>query len=393
MILGSNTPLRLYQARDRRSPPVPPPGARPRLRLVAALLGLISIGWTATHAEDSLSNKPSLVPAPGDATYDGYRLRDGETVEHLRMHYATLGSPHRDTRGEIDNAVMVLHWTGNSGASLLTPEFLTSLFAEGAPLDAGRYFLVFPDNFGHGRSTKPSDGMRARFPHYGYNDLVDIQHKLITETLGIRKLHAILGLSMGGMNAWQWAEAYPDDVSAIMPVVSLPAPVSGRNLLWRRMAIAQIRGDPEWQRGDYAKPPLGFMQATLLLRMMIDGVPHLQVTIPDTKAAEEYMTAIVEQNTQADPNDLLYSLESSADYNPEPGLSTIKARVYALNFSDDEFNPDVLQILQTRIKSVGHGKYAIQRGSPTSYGHLTMAHPALWADHVREFIRWAEDAD
>jgi homoserine O-acetyltransferase len=393
MILGSNTPSRFCQAGDRRSRPVPPPGARPRLRLVAALLGVISMGWTATHAEDSLSSKPSLVPAPGDATYDGYRLRDGETVEHLRMHYATLGSPHRDARGEIDNAVMVLHWTGNSGASLLTREFLTSLFAEGAPLDAGRYFLVFPDNFGHGRSTKPSDGMRARFPHYGYNDLVDIQHKLITETLGIRKLHAILGVSMGGMNAWQWAEAYPDDVSAIMPVVSLPAPVSGRNLLWRRMAIAQIRSDPEWQRGDYTKPPLGFMQATLLLRMMIDGVPHLQATIPDTKAAEEYMTAIVEQNTQADPNDLLYSLESSADYNPEPGLSTIKARVYALNFSDDEFNPDVLQILQTRIKSVGHGKYAIQQGSPTSYGHLTMAHPALWADHVREFIRWAEDAD
>jgi homoserine O-acetyltransferase len=176
-----------------------------------------------------------------------------------------------------------------------------------------------------------------------------------------------------------------------MPVVSLPAQVSGRNLLWRRMAIAQIRS--EWQRGDYTKPPLGFMQATLLLRMMIDGVPHLQATIPDTKAAEEYMTTIVEQNTQADPNDLLYSLESSADYNPEPGLSTIKAKVYALNLSDDEFNPDVLQILQTRIKSVGHGRYAIQQGSPTSYGHLTMAHPALWVDHVREFIRWAEDAD
>jgi homoserine O-acetyltransferase len=354
---------------------------------------VISIGWTGTHAEDSLSNKPSLVPAAGDATYDGYRLRDGETVEHLRMHYATLGSPHRDARGEIDNAVMVLHWTGNSGASLLTPEFLTSLFSTGAPLDAGRYFLVFPDNFGHGRSTKPSDGMRARFPHYGYNDLVDIQHKLITETLGIRKLHAILGVSMGGMNAWQWAEVYPDEVSAIMPVVSLPAAVSGRNLLWRRMAIAQIRSDLEWQRGDYTKPPLGFMQASLLLRMMIDGVPHLQATIPDTKAAEDYMMAIVEQNTQADPNDLLYSLESSADYNPEPGLSTIKARVYALNFSDDEFNPDVLQILQTRIKSVVHGKYAIQQGSPTSYGHLTMAHPALWADHVREFIRWVEEAD
>jgi homoserine O-acetyltransferase len=235
--------------------------------------------------------------------------------------------------------------------------------------------------------------MRSRFPHYGYNDLVDIQHKLITETLGIKKLHAILGVSMGGMNAWQWAEAYPDQVSAIMPVVSLPVPVSGRNLLWRRMAIAEIRGDPEWQSGDYTKPPLGFMQASLLLRMMIDGVPHLQAAIPGTKAAEEFMAAVVKQNAQADPNDLLYSLESSADYDPEPGLSKIKVKVYALNFSDDEFNPDTLQILQTRMKSVALGKYVIQQGSAASFGHLTMAHPAQWADHVRDFMRWAEDAE
>jgi homoserine O-acetyltransferase/O-succinyltransferase len=361
------------------------------LRFGVALVGAVVMGWmTPAWAEAGASNTPALVPAPADASYDGYRLRDGETIEHLRLHYATLGSPHRDAKGEIDNAVLVLHWTGNSGASMLTPEFLKSLFASGAPLDAGRYYLIFPDNLGHGQSTKPSDGLRARFPHYGYNDLVDIQHRLVTETLGIKRLHAILGVSMGGMNAWQWAEAYPDAVAAIMPVVSFPVSVSGRNLLWRRMAIAEIRSDPEWQRGDYTKPPLGFTQATVLLRMMIDGVPHLQAAIPDTKAGEQYMATIVKQNAQADPNDLLYSLESSADYNPEPGLSNIKAKVYALNFSDDEFNPDVLQILQTRIKLVKGGRYVIQQGSPQSYGHLTMAHPALWADHVRDFMRRAE---
>ena len=364
---------------------------RPGFRFAIALLSAVAIGWmTSAYAESGASNGPALVPAPADATYDSYRLRDGETIEHLRLHYATLGSPHRDANGEIDNAVLVLHWTGNSGSSMLTPEFLKSLFAAGAPLDAGRYYLIFPDNLGHGRSTKPSDGLRAHFPHYGYNDLVDIQHRLVSETLGIKRLHAILGVSMGGMNAWQWAEAYPDEVSAIMPVVSFPVSVSGRNLLWRRMAIAEIRSDPEWQRGDYTKPPLGFTQASLLLRMMIDGVPHLQAAIPDTKAAEEYMATIVKQNAQADPNDLLYSLESSADYDPEPGLSKIKAKVYALNFSDDEFNPDVLQILQTRMKLVKEGRYVIQQGSPQSYGHLTMAHPALWADHVRDFMRWAE---
>ncbi len=365
--------------------------ARLGLRLGVALLSAVTIGgMTCAYAESASSDGQSLLPAQANATYDAYRLRDGETVEHLRLHYATLGALHRDSKGEIDNAVMILHWTGNSGASLLTPEYLKSLFADGAPLDARRYYLIFPDNFGHGQSTKPSDGLRAHFPHYGYNDLVDLQHKLITETLGIKRLHAILGVSMGGMNAWQWAEAYPDDVAAIMPVVSLPVSVSGRNLLWRRMAIAEIRSDPEWQRGDYTKPPLGFTQASLLLRMMIDGVPHLQAAIPDTKAAEEYMATIVKQNARADPNDLLYSLESSADYDPEPGLSKIKAKVFALNFSDDEFNPDVLQILQTRMKLVNDGQYAVQQGSPQSYGHLTMAHPALWADHVRDFMRWAE---
>jgi homoserine O-acetyltransferase len=199
-----------------------------------------------------------------------------------------------------------------------------------------------------------------------------------------KRLRAILGMSMGGMNAW--AERHPDQADAIMPVVSMPAPVSGRNLLWRRMAIAEIRNDPDWQRGDCTKPPLGFMQAYLLLRMMIDGVPHLQVAISDSKAADSYMAAIAEQNAQSDPNDLLYSLEASQDYDPEPDLAEVKAKVFALNFSDDEFNPDELQILQSRMKSVKNGHYLVQKGSSETYGHLTMAHPALWAEHVREFV-------
>jgi homoserine O-acetyltransferase len=363
--------------------------------MILALLSVVNISGIAPAKADSAAtptppgSAPSseqLVPAQADVTFDNYQLRDGETIERLRLHYATLGSPRRNARGDIDNAVMLLHWTGNSGASLLTPEYLKALFAAGQPLDASRYFLIFPDNLGHGKSTKPSDGLRARFPHYGYSDLVDLQHKLITETLGIKRLHVILGMSMGGMNAWQWAEAYPDDVGAIMPVVSLPVPVSGRNLLWRRMVIADIRNDPEWQRGDYTKPPAGFIQGYQLLRMMIEGVPHLQAIIPDTKAAEKFMAEIAAQTALSDPNDHLYSLESSQDYDPEPDLAKIKAKVYALNFSDDEFNPDELQILQSRMKAVKNGRYFVQKGSSESYGHLTMAHPALWAQHVREFM-------
>jgi homoserine O-acetyltransferase/O-succinyltransferase len=356
------------------------------------LLGAAFLNGTLApaNAQVAADAGSAPIPAQGDAVYDDYRLRDGETVKQLKLHYATLGSPHKSANGEIDNAVMVLHWTGNSGASLLTPEYAKSLYADSAPLDAHRYFLIFPDNFGHGRSTKPSDGLRAHFPHYGYNDLVDLQHKLVTETLGIKHLHAILGMSMGGMNAWQWAEAWPDTVEGIMPVVSLPVAVSGRNLLWRRMAIADIRDDPDWQGGDYAKPPRGFFQAYLLLRMMIDGVPHLQSIIPDAKAADSFMVAATKEIAKADPNDVLYSLESSQDYDPEPRLAVIRAKVYALNFSDDEFNPDVLQILQTRMKLVKNGRFAVQQASRQSVGHLTMAHPAQWVEHVRDFMTWLE---
>jgi homoserine O-acetyltransferase/O-succinyltransferase len=175
----------------------------------------------------------------------------------------------------------------------------------GAPLDAGRYYLVVADNFGHGKSTRPSDGLRAGLPHYGYGDLLDLQHKVITETSGIKKLHAILGVLMGGMNAWQWAEDYPDQVEAIMPVVSFARTGFRPQSALAMNGLADIRGDLDWQRGDYTRPPPGFIQASLLLRMMIYGVPHLRAAIPDTKAAEQFMAGVVKQNAEADPNDLL----------------------------------------------------------------------------------------
>jgi homoserine O-acetyltransferase/O-succinyltransferase len=331
----------------------------------------------------------SASPLQADAIYENYRLRNGSSIDKLRLHYVTLGSPHRNASGDIDNAVLVLHWTGNSGMSLLTPEYMKSLYGAGQPLDAGRYYLIIPDNLGHGQSSKPSDGLRTRFPQYGYDDIVDVQHRLVSETLGIKRLHAILGMSMGGMNAWQWAEAFPDEVEAIMPVVALPVPVSGRNLLWRRLVIDEIRHDPDWQRGDRSKLPVGFTQGYELLQMMIEGVPHLQMMITNTEAAETYIASIDELHKHADVDDFLYSLESSQDYDPSKDLSNIKAKVYALNFSDDAFNPDELQILENSMKAVKNGRYVIQQGSAASYGHLTMAHPSLWASHVHEFMAWA----
>ncbi len=326
-----------------------------------------------------------------DAWFENYRFRSGETLPKVRVHYATLGSPHRGEDGQIDNAVLVLHWTGASSRALLTPAYMQALFDPGRPLDAARYFLIFADSVGHGRSSKPSDGLRMQFPNYGYRDIVDLQHKLVTEALGIKRLHAILGMSMGGMNAWQWAETFPDAVEGVMPVVSLPAQVSGRNLIWRRLAIDYIRSDPDWQGGNYSKPFRGWTQAYQLLRLMIDGVPHMQAIAPDIAGADKFLADAADQGANADPNDVLYSLKSSADYDPEPALGSISAKVLALNFGDDEFNPDVLQILETAIKRVPNAHYVVQPGSPTSFGHLTMAHPELWSQHVVEFMRMLDD--
>ena len=332
---------------------------------------------------------PKAVQA--DVQFDNYKFRDGETLEHLRIHYATLGTPHRNSSGEIDNAVLVLHWTGADSRALLSPGYTKALFDAGRPLDANRYYLIFPDNVGHGQSSKPSDGLKAKFPNYGYGDMVDLQHKLVTETLGIKHLHAILGMSMGGMNAWQWAEAYPDMMDGVMPVVSLPIKVSGRNLLWRRMVINAIRSDPEWKNGDYTEQPRAWLFAFQIVRLMIDGVQHLQATVPDEAAADTLIAQGRQQSAHIDADDILYSFKSSKDYDPEPGLSSIKAKLFALDFSDDEFNPDVLQVLETTVPKLQQGRYVIQKGTVESPGHLTMAFPGLWAQHVGEFMTWLGD--
>jgi homoserine O-acetyltransferase len=322
--------------------------------------------------------------------FENYRFRDRETLAEVRIHYATVGEPHRDKEGQVDNAVLVLHWTGSDSRVLLTPQYMHGLFDPGRPLDSNRYYLIFADSVGHGRSSKPSDTLRSRFPNYGYGDIVDLQHKLIVETLGIKRLHAILGMSMGGMNAWQWAEAYPDAVDGIMPVVSLPIRISGRNLIWRHLAIDYIRNDPDWENGNYSKPFRGWTQAYQLLRMMIDGVPHMQAIVRDGAGADKFIADAARQAAGGDANDVLYSLKASADYDPEPQLGSIHTKVFALNFGDDEFNPDSLQILQTRVARVPHGRWVVQPGTPTSFGHLTMAHPELWAENVAAFLRWLE---
>jgi homoserine O-acetyltransferase len=357
----------------------------------AMIVGLALTSFSSAQTPGPFAQADNPAATQADVVFTNYRFRSGETLPQVRIHYATLGSPHRGSTGKIDNAILVLHWTGSDSRALLTPAFMNALFGSGRPLDAARYYLIFADSIGCGRSSKPSDGLRTKFPHYTYGDMVDLQHKLVVETLHISKLHALLGMSMGGMNAWQWAESYPDAIDGVMPVVSLPIKVSGRNLIWRRLAVNTITDDPDWKGGYYDKPFRGWTESYQLLRMMIDGVPHLQAIAPDGPSADKFLAEAAAQSQGADPNDVLYSLKSSSDYDPEARLGDIRSKLYALNFDDDEFNPDVLQALEAGIKRVPNGRMVVQAGTPSSFGHLTMAHPELWATHVAEFMQWLGD--
>ena len=325
-----------------------------------------------------------------DVRYIHYKFRDGETLPEVRLHYLTFGLPHKSAAGEIDNAILFLHWTNASSQALTNVEFRDALFSAGAALDPARYFVIIPDEIGHGGSSKPSDGLRAAFPHYGYADMVDLQHKLVVETLGIQHLHAVIGMSMGCMNAWQWAESYPEAMDGVMPIACFPGPISGRNLLWRRMLIDGIHSDPLWANGNYQQQPPSAAEGLLLARMMIDGVPALQKEVRSSQEADAMVRGVKNQAAAVDANDLLYSFESSSDFNAEPGLREIKTKVFALNFADDEFYRDTLQDLQHDIALVRGGKIVIRPVSAGSAGHFTMSHPSLWKDQVQSFMQWLE---
>ncbi|AIR59208.1 homoserine acetyltransferase [Cedecea neteri] len=363
------------------------------LSLLLAGTGLSSPVFAAPAAVPAAPWDTQLNPAAhqADAVFANYKFRDGETLAQVKLHYATLGKAHRNAQGEIDNAILVLHWTGADSRALLSPVWTKSLYGPGRPLDSNRYYLIFADSIGHGQSSKPSDGLKAKFPNYDYGDMVDLQHKLVTETLGIKHLHAVIGMSMGGMNAWQWAVAYPNMMDGVMPVVSLPIKVSGRNLLWRRMIVDAVRADPTWHNGNYTQAPESWLQGYNILRMMIDSAPDLQRTIPDGAAADKFLANNRFTANHIDTNDVIYSLKSSFSYNPQPDLSKITTKLYALNFSDDEFNPDSLRVLETEVPKLKQGRYVVQAGTPTSPGHFTMTRPDLWANHVGEFMQWIGD--
>ena len=327
----------------------------------------------------------------GDFVIRSYRFASGETLPELRVHYRTLGRPRRDAQGIVRNAVLILHGTTGNGGSLIRPEFSGELFRPGGLLDSARYFLVLPDAIGHGKSSKPSDGLRARFPRYGYRDMVETQYRLLTEHLGVNHLRLVIGTSMGAMHAWLWGERHPDFMDALMPLASLPTQISGRNRIRRRIMIDAIRGDPEWRGGDYVTQPRGLRTALALGFLTGSNNVLRQQQMPTLRQSDAvFDSAMARGMKTTDANDLLYQYESSYDYDPGPDLEKIRAPLLAVNSADDLVNPPELGILEREIKRVPNGRAVVIPLGPTTVGHGTHTMAAVWKHLLAELLAKSE---
>jgi homoserine O-acetyltransferase len=329
----------------------------------------------------------------GDFVLRNFRFASGDVLPELRLHYRTLGQPRKDASGRVRNAVLIMHGTGGTGAQFLGANFAGELFGPGQPLDAGQYFVILPDDIGHGGSSKPSNGLRARFPRYVYADMVEAEYRLVTEGLGVNHLRLVMGTSMGGMHTWMWASRYPDFSDAWMPLASVPGPMSGRNRVWRRVVIDAIRQDPEWRGGDYLTQPPSLRTAAEMLWLVSSNPIRRQREAPARADADRVIDSYVASYLKAnDANDILYALESSADYEPSAGLERITAPLVAINSADDLVNPPELQILEREIKRVPKGRAVMIPLSDKTAGHGTHTLAAVWKQYLVELLRETEIA-
>lgn len=328
-----------------------------------------------------------------DFTINGFVFGTGETLPELRIHYATLGTPHRNVEGEIDNAVMLLHGTGGDGESFLRPQFAEALFGPGQALDIARYFIILPDNIGHGGSSKPSDGLRAAFPRYDYDDMVEAQRRLLVDGLGIERLRLMLGTSMGCMHGFIWGEEHPGMVQAMMPLACMPIAIAGQNRMWRHALIEGLRADPGYNAGDYqTQPEMGIRNAANLL-IVAGGAPlALQQQYPTREAAEAAydasLAAIVEGR---DANDMIWQFDSSRNYDPSANLEAITLPVTWINSEDDFINPSNFSFTQALADRMPQGRYVLIRESVDTHGHGTHSWGAIWEDELRALLERSEE--
>ena len=329
-----------------------------------------------------------VLAAEGDYVVRNFVFRSGEKLPDLRLHYLTLGSPRRDANGNVTNGILVLHGTGGSGRQFLSRSFADELYGAGAPLDTTRWYVILPDGIGHGRSSKPSDGLRMRFPRYDYDDMVEAQRRLLTEHLGVRHLRLVMGTSMGGMHTWVWGESHPDFMDALMPLACLPVGIVGRNRLWRRMLVEAIREDPEWKGGEYTSPPKAGLRTAIDLLLIAGSAPaYQQKTLAARDSVDRYLAAQTENRMKTtDANDLIYQVEASRHYDPAPRLEAIKAPVMFVNSADDFINPPELGIAEREIKRVRRGRFVLVPASDRTRGHGTHTWAVFWKSYLAELL-------
>jgi homoserine O-acetyltransferase len=343
------------------------------------LLPTLTVGQQATEYQAT----------EGDFVAHNFKFRSGEQMPELRLHYRTLGKPVRDAQGRVTNAVLVLHGTGGSGTQFLAPQFAGELYGPQQMLDINRYFIILPDGIGHGKTSKPSDGMHANFPQYDYDDMVAAQHLLLTDGLGIQHLRLILGTSMGCMHSFVWGETYPDFMDALMPLACLPVQISGRNRLWRKMVMDAIRNDPDWKAGDYREEPKQALRTAADLLAIAGSAPLvMQKTLPTREAADKYVADSVDTRIATlDANDLLYQVNASRNYDPSPLLDKISAPVLWVNSADDFINPPELGIAEKESRRLRNGTFVLLPISDKTHGHGTHTWAAVWQEYLKQLLQ------
>jgi homoserine O-acetyltransferase len=341
-----------------------------------------------------LASPAASQPAPveGDFTAPAFALTSGRSLPELRMHYRTLGQPRRDADGRVENAVLLLHGTGGTGAQFLSPQFSGELFGPGQPLDIARYYVVMPDNLGHGGSTKPSDGLRAGFPEYGYADMVEAQRRLLVDGLGVDRVRLMLGTSMGCMHIFVWAETHPDFADALMPMACQPTAIVGRNRLWRTMLKDAIRSDPTWAGGDYTAQPVEGLRTAVDLLLLAGSAPMaMQQDLATPAAVDEWLSQQQALRLPAlDANDLWYQVNASFDYDPSAGLERITAPMTWINSADDFINPPELGLAERFVPRIAGVQYRLVPNSVGGKGHGTHTWAVFWKDDLVALLARSE---
>lgn len=364
-----------------------------RISLIFAFLVISAPAATPLRAQQTEEQREqqvfaALKTSEGDYVAHDFHFKSGETMAELRLHYTTLGKPARDANGRTTNAVLIMHGTGGSGGSLLNSVFAGVLFGPGELLDANRYFIILPDDIGHGKSSKPSDGLHARFPHYDYDDMVAAEHELVEKGLGVNHLRLVMGTSMGCMHSFVWGETYPDYMDALMPLACQAVAVAGRNRIWRKMVIDGIESDPEWKNGEYTTEPRSAFEIATDFLLIAGSAPlQMQKNFPTRDAADQYLENYRKRHAGTfDANDFLYAVSASRNYDPSSQLEKITAPVMWINSGDDFINPPELGIAQQQIKLVKNGKFVLIPASLETHGHGTHTYAAVWQQYLKELL-------